>query len=574
VTNILIERDLAAPMRDGVVLRADVYRPAGKGSARPVLLERTPYDKRYYMASGMPLDPLRAVEHGYAVVIQDVRGRFASDGEFCSFVHEADDGYDTVEWAAAQPWSDGGVGMYGSSYMAATAWQAAVSRPPHLRTICPSQASSDYYEGRSYRGGVPELGSLLTTALLALGPGAVQRLDVGAEERRALSRRLRGLADNLVTTAATWPLTALLDELPEALMPYLRDWLEQRTDGDYWRAISLEHRYGDTELPVLHMTSWFDSFLDGTLRNYEGMVDAGHAGQRLVVGPWTHHVPMAALLGSARVGDLDCGLGAMLDFDALQLGWFDEQLRDAAPSREQSPVRIFVMGSNRWRSEDRWPPLGTCDESFYLGGGEARTRHGDGSLAPRPAVAGTHTFAYDPRGPVPTTGGAHVLIGTTHPAGSFDQRGVEDRGDVLVYTSPPLEDDLEVIGWISAELFVASSAPDTDFTVKLVDLYPDGRAMNVTDGIQRLSLRGDRTRITPYHPGDVCRLDVTLSATAHCFLRGHAVRIEVSSSNFPRFEPNLNTGGTALHHSETQVARQSVFHGAERASRVTLPVVR
>ena len=572
----VIERDVPVPMRDGVVLRADVYRPADDATGPwPVLLERTPYDKGYYLTSGMPLDPLRAAERGYAVVIQDVRGRFASEGEFYSFVNEADDGYDTVEWCAEQTWCDGAVGMYGSSYMGATTWQAAVSRPPHLKAIAPSQASSDYFEARSYRGGVPELGSLLTTAFLALGPGSVGRLALDRDGRRALLKDLRRLVDDLETAAATWPLADLARDWPDDFLPYLRDWLTHRTYDGYWHAISLEHRHGDLEVPALHMTSWFDSFLDGTLRNFAGATAESGAPQRLIVGPWSHHVPMAALLGSARVGDLNCGLGSMLDFDAVQLAWFDRWLKDIEEPRAAAPVRVFVMGANRWRDEEQWPPAGTRAARLHLtSAGRANTRHGDGALAwAAPPDPGSDTFVYDPREPVPTLGGAHVMINTSHPPGSFDQRAVEDRHDVLVYTSAPLEEDLEVIGWVTARLAVVSDAPDTDFTAKLVDVHPDGTAMSVCDGIQRLSLRDGRERVSPYEPGTPCALDVALSATGYRFARRHRVRLEVSSSNFPRFEPNLNTGRHAYDSGASRPATQVVLHGGPHESWLELPVV-
>jgi putative CocE/NonD family hydrolase len=573
--NSLIERDIAIPMRDGVILRGDVYRPEADSAPRPVLLERTPYDKRYYLTSGMPLDPLRAVESGYVVVIQDVRGRFASDGDFYSFVNEADDGYDTVEWCAAQAWCDGKVGMYGSSYMAATTWQAAVARPPHLTAIVPSQASSDYYEARSYRGGVPELGSLLTTAFLALGPGSVGRLPIADEERRRLLKELRSLVDDLEDTASRWPLSELFASWPEGFLPYLRDWLEHRTYDDYWKAISLEHRYHELEVPVLHLTSWFDSFLDGTLRNFEGVSRDSTMTQRLIVGPWTHHVPMAALLGSARVGDMNCGLGSMLDFDAVQLSWFDRWLKEIEEPRASAPIRFFVMGANRWRDATSWPPGEVQPARLYLdSGGNANTLGGDGVLRAAPASSiGSDSYAFDPTNPVPTLGGGHVMITTSHPPGSFDQRSVEERPDVLVYTTAPLAGDLEIAGYVDAILNIVSSAPDTDFTVKLVDVHASGEAMNVCDGICRLSMRDTHERPSSYIPGTAVALTVRASATAYLFRRGHSIRLEVSSSNFPRFEPNLNTGDHAYRSAESTIATQTVFHGDQRASFLELPVI-
>lgn len=554
------------------MLRADVYRPAGNGRY-PVLLERTPYDRGVYMVNGMPLDPLKAAGQGFAVVIQDVRGRWGSDGDFYPFRAEAADGHDAVEWCAAQPWANQQVGMYGSSYMGATAWQAARAAPPSLVTMTPSQASSDYYEGRSYRGGVLELGSLLTTALLALAPGAADRMPAGTSA--AALREARMMVDNLADTAATAPLSRLRDTALGRLAPFFFDWLEHDTYDGYWYELSLEPHYGAVGIPVLHLTSWFDSFLIGTLRNYEGMVRAGQPHQHLVVGPWTHHVPMAALLGSARVGEMNCGLGSMLDLDRVQLRWFRALFDTGFPPPEQPPVLYFLMGANRWRSAPSWPPPAEARRLHLASGGHADGLRGDGVLASleRSSQAELDSFVYDPLHPVPTLGGAQVMAATAYPAGAYDQRAIESRNDVLVYTSPALTEDIDVVGWVSATLTVASMAPDTDFTAKLVDVEPSGRALNVCDGARRLRLRESLSVTADYVPGEPCRLEIGLDATGHRFQRGHAIRLEVSSSNFPRFATNPNSGGSAYNDVPHGAAMQTVFHSAARPSYLSLPVV-
>jgi putative CocE/NonD family hydrolase len=570
-TTTIVEKGINTTVRDGSVLYADLYRPAG-GSRLPVLLERTPYGRGIYLGAGMPLDPLRAAAAGFAVVIQDVRGRGDSDGEFYPFTNESTDGYDAVEWCASQPWSNGQVGMYGSSYMGATAWQAACATPPSLLTMTPSQASSDYFEGRSYRGGVLELGSLLSTALLALAPGAAERTG-GARMREDL-REARSLLDNLNDTASTAPLAALKSTVLGRLTPYFFDWLEHATYDAYWESLSLEPHYDRVPIPTLHLTSWFDPFLVGTLRNFEGMVMAGQPHQHLIVGPWTHHVPMAALLGSARVGDMDCGLGSMLDFDRVQLSWFRAVFSQGRPPPDQPRVMYFLMGENRWKTTSVWPPP-TRELQLHLASNSgANGLRGDGRLeALDSASAESDTFVYDPNTPIPTLGGAHGIVPTSYPAGSFDQRSIESRDDVLVYTSRTLEQDLDVVGWVSVTVSVASTAVDTDFTAKLVDVQKSGRAVNICDGARRLGLRASLSTPMEYAAGEVCQMTILMDATGYRFRRGHAVRIEISSSNFPRLSVNPNSGQSAYTDPQRKPAVQTIFHSPHRPSFLTLPVL-
>jgi putative CocE/NonD family hydrolase len=568
--NLTVERNVPVPMRDGITLRADVYRPAAVGDRFPVLLERTPYSKTNFLAVGMTLDPLRAASTGYAVVIQDTRGRFASEGEFCPFANESLDGYDTVEWCAEQPWSTGKVGMYGSSYMGATQWQAARERPPHLAAIVPNQSSSDYYEGRSYMGGVFELGSCLATALMALAPGSINRLGLSKEAARDVAREIRKLSSDYDSTAATQPLDRLQETALGRVTPYLFDWMHHDTSDGYWQAMSVEPHYAGIDVPSLHLTCWFDSFLKGALRNYEGMTAGGHSGQRLVVGPWTHHVPMAAMLGSARVGEMDCGVQSMIDFDALQLGWFDCWLKDKdTPSGP--PVRLFMMGANHWVDFDAWPPP-ACEERLYLSS-EGAASTGDGRLGARAGGADYDTFVYDPSSPVPTLGGNQVMLAASYPAGSYDQRCIEARDDVLVYTSDALQEDLPVAGWVSLTLRVTSSAPDTDFIARLTDVCPGGRSFNICEGARRLALRESLSERTAYSPGDVASVTIDMNATGHVFRKGHRVRLQVTSSNFPRLARNLNTGEPFHAGASGVPARQQVLHSSAHQSYLSLPVL-
>ncbi len=573
--SLRIDRDIEVPMRDGVVLRADVYRPSTTCERYPVLLQRTPYSKSNLMGSGLHLDPLRAASNGYAVVIQDTRGRFKSDGHFYPFANESKDGYDAVEWCAQQSWSNGSVGMYGSSYMAATALQAAKASPPHLVTVIPNQGSSDYYEGRSFVGGVFEVGSLLTTVLGTLVQDSVARLRLPEDEAKPLIREGRRLIDSLVETAAIVPLNKLREGVIGRVAPYFFDWMEHDIYDEYWESMSVEPFYDSIDLPAMHITCWYDSFLRGGITNYEGLTKAGKLNQRLVVGPWTHHVPMAAVLGSARVGDVNMGLRSMIDLDALQLAWFDHWMRGKKEPASGPPVRLYVMGKNEWRTYENWPPE-TNEERMYLTSrGHANSALGDGRLAGKAGSQAEYDeFIYDPMQPVPTLGGAHVLTASSHPPGSYDQREIESRSDVLVYTSDLLEDDLEAIGWVVADLWVSSSARDTDFMAKLVDVHPDGRAYNVCDGALRLALRHGFRSVSPYTPGEPVKIRIELGPTGHTFLSGHRVRLDVTSTNFPRFARSPNTGEPF--HSATRMvsARQQVIHSSDRSSYLALQVAK
>lgn len=555
MSGLAVDLDVPMPARDGVVLRADVYRP-GEGRW-PALLLRTPYGKTSLPALLTVLDPVRGAREGFAVVVQDARGRFASDGAFRPF-DEGDDGHDAVAWVARQPWCDGRVGMFGSSYMAAAQLQAAVTRPPALRAISPIEASADYYEGRSYRGGAFELGSLVTIALWALSRGSLER--AGRDRYRSGMAEVRGFLADLRANLAVRPLDALGDGILGEVAPFFLEWAEHRSPGEYWEQRSIVPRYRELDVPALHVTSWFDQFHVGTLTNFEALSRQGDAEQALVVGPWSHYVPRSSLLGAVRVGDVDFGLDALVDLEALQLRWFRRHVAgDDGAWRQRTPVRLFVMGEDRWRDEESWPPPGTEARELHLATG--------GRLewsAPPPAAPDRYVF--DPGDPVPTVGGAHLVLESACPTGPVDHRRLAPRPDVLIYTGAPLDEDLEVVGWVDAVLRVRSSAPSTDFTVKVLDVRPDGRILNIVDGITRVA-GTDR-------PGTDGWVEVTvaLGATAIVLRAGHALQVRVSSSSFPRFDVNPNTGEHPFHAATTTTARQEVCVGGDLGSVVRLPV--
>ncbi len=565
---ILFERDVPTPMRDGTVLRADVFRDDSAGQV-PVLLLRTPYSKDELHFGTM--SPIKAVEHGYAVVLQDCRGRYRSDGEFHPFLQEIDDGYDTVEWCGSQDWSNGRVGMYGTSYMGATPWLAAVAAPPSLRAIFPLMTGSDYHDGWIYQGGAFYLGFTFGWTAQFLALPDLQRSGMDTAEYEARAREISSGLGRLRKTLAATPLNAHPFFRKLAPAPYFDDWLDRPDDDDEWSAVRIEAQANRIQVPALGVGGWYDLFAAGPVRNFLAMREGAatqdaREGQRLIMGPWNHGGTGPA----PRVaGAVDFGWQAELDYQAIALRWFDWWLRDIDPGDEfAAPVRYFTMGTNEWQEAESWPPAGVESRSFYLhSGGRANSVSGDGALSED--ACGTEAadhFLYHPLSPVPTIGGGGRFDG------AFDQRSVEARQDVLVYSSAPLREPLEVSGPISVELFVESSAVDTDFTAKLVEVSPGGFARNLSDNIARTRYRLRPGEETLMEPGRVYPLTIDLLNTSNRFLPGTVIRLEVTSSSYPRFDRNPNTGELAAQATDFRPATQTIHHSSEFPSRLILPV--
>jgi len=577
--NLVIEKNLAVTMRDGVTLATDVYRPDDAGRV-PVVMLRLPYNKEQPTLLFLAGDVLRVAQAGYAVVVQDCRGTYQSGGSFNPYFQEAADGADAIAWAAVQPWSNGAVGMMGASYYGATQWLAAAEQPPALRAIAPFITTDQYYERWTYQGGAFQLGFILqwVTATFAVGE-VVRRLGRGAASLADLGQAIAA-ADAVSARYADMPLGSR-PELADRV-PYLADWLAHPSYDDYWRAAAPRERYGAVTVPALNFGGWYDLFLGGTLANYAGMRAAGgsavaRAHQRLVIGPWVHGY------NGGVYAERNFGLMAhdgVADVTAMQIRWFDHWLKgqdNGVPA--DKPVRIFVMGADHWRDEDAWPLPDTRYAHWYLhSDGRANGAAGDGRLTTdAPGTEPPDCYVYDPRDPVPTLGGPTFLPGlfVAANAGPRDQRTVEARADVLCYTSGPLARDTEVTGPVSLTLYVSSSAPDTDFTGKLVDVYPDGRALCLTDGILRARYRESLSAPRLMTPGQVYELTIDLVATANLFKAGHRIRLEVSSSNFPRFDRNTNTGGDIARetHADCVPATNRVLHDSRHASCLILPMI-
>ena len=543
---IAAARDVAVPMRDGVRLRANVFRPEAPGRY-PTILVRTPYGK------GSAISPNYApfVARGYAVVVQDVRGRYRSEGVFRPLEQEPADGGDTLDWIARQPWSDGKIGMLGGSYLGIVQWKVAALNNPHLKAIFPSVSGCDDYLDRFYSpGGAMKLG---------------QRLLWMSENMRAphfhpdFARFVLHLPLRTADLAATGQTSSMFQEA-----------VAHPAYDSFWKSISVREQLDKIRVPVFSVGGWFDNFVESDLLAFERL--RGNSGvHRILIGPWPHNM-------AAKLDGVDFGPQADVPMREIQLQWFDQFLKGKdTPLLSQPPVRIFVMGVNRWREERNWPPRAHLERFYLESRGRANTLGGDGRLglrAPPDPAGAADRFVFDPQDPVPTAGGAVCCNPRVFPWGPQDQRAVEQRRDVLVYTTAPLAGDVEVVGPVRVILYAATSVRDTDFTAKLVDVLPGGRAQNLTDGILRLRYRKSLEKPELARPGEIYKLRIDAGVTGNVFQKGHRIRIEISSSNFPRFDRNPNTGAPVADATELRKATQTVYHDARRPSCLLLPVLR
>jgi len=562
---IKIEKGVMAAMRDGVRLSTNIFRPDTPEKV-PVILIRTPYNKERY--SERADFPSLAARRGYAVVIQDVRGMYGSEGEFIPYFNDINDGYDSVEWAASLPYSNGKVGTQGCSYLGAVQWQLAVTHPPHLVAIFPQ---CTFVDGRSffYFGGtfdltwIPWLNGQLPDIKVHQGMKTEEASTAEARREWQIHKW-------------EWLNFVPIKDFPifKGFCPYYYEWIAHSDDGPYWDFADVGKHHKEVTVPAYNFTGWFDDGYGqpGAIRNFQGMRKDGKTkeareGQRLIIGPWTHCSP------TSKAGDLDFGPEAAVDINELVLRWCDFWLKGIDNGiGGEPPIKIFVMGENRWRYENEWPPARTELTSLFMRSqGSANSFYGDGKLSGQ-AIGEEKLdhYTYDPSNPV-----TDYFFENTGPR---DQRPLEARHDVLVYTSDPLPSDMEVTGEIQAKIWAASTAQDTDFVVKVTDVYPNGYSQSITtplSGILRAKYRKSESKPELLTPGEIYELTIGSLYTSHVFKSGHCVRAWITSSYFPHIDRNPNTGHPFGEDGVKDFVKavQTIYHDAQHPSRIILPKI-
>lgn len=539
--------DVSVPMRDGVNLAADVYLP-GPNGRYPVLLERTPYGKE-----GNRKEGIYFAQHGYAMVVEDTRGRYDSGGTWYPFVDEAHDGADTIAWAAEQPWCDGKVVTVGASYNGMDQWLATTQRNPALAGMIVGFAPSDLYGNTVYQGGAFKLGLLTFAAAMGY---------------HVLTSRM---------SLIPWP--KLIWSLPVASIApagfqpqFYRDWINHPTRDAYWQKESWRNIFPSLDIPIFLYGGWYDIFQPGTIDNFMNIArkspPRARSALRWVEGPWGHGA------FGPQIGKVNFGPHSAVDLRAKEIRWLDYYIRGIKNGAENDPrIEVFVLGQNAWKAEQNWPPSNIRVKYFLHSLGHSNTLHGDGRLSVnKPTNEAPDRYRYDPGNPVPTHGGGNSPNSKPTIWGAMDQRSVEARNDVLVYTSAPFPSDFEVAGPVTVHLFASSSARDTDWTAKLVDVAPSGFAMNLTDGILRARYRSSFVHPELLQAGRAYEYTIQLGYTDTVFRKGDRIRLEISSSNFPRFSRNTNTGNQPEKDPGFVSAQQTVFHDPSHASYLELPV--
>lgn len=577
-------------MRDGVRLTTEVYLPSGVVGPLPVVLTRSPYNRIPPTPGSNCNSPqlISFAQNGYAALNQDVRGRYRSEGTFDAMVQEANDGYDAVEWAAVQSWSNGKVGLFGGSYVGLTQWQPAIHTPPHLVAIAPTVTASDYHDNWTYVNAAFDLWFAQSWLLLTFGPDQLQRQleSTGLSPDEVTKRVTDWIAQGRKDILTEWVWKLPMNSFSEfrTLAPYYYDWLAHPTYDAFWAKLDVEPRYGNVTVPALNIGGWYDIFQVGTVRNFQGVRAEGgsaaaRSGSKLIMRASCHACP-----AGTSAGAIDFGPNNQTDA-TLMLRWFDYWLKGINNGIDGEPaVQLFVMvppdtgttGSGFWITADEYPLPGTQFTKFNLrSGGNANTSAGDGVLdAQQPAAGSADRFVYDPQNPVPTRGGNMCCINDLLPSGAFDQATIETRDDVLVYTSAPLTENVAVIGPVKVKFWAASSAPDTDFTAKLVDVHRDGFAQNLLDRVVRARYRaGSKLPPSLITPGIPYEYTIDLGNTATVFKAGHRIRLEISSSNFPHYNRNQNTGHPIGQDSKIKTAMQTILHDAAQPSYLELPIV-
>ena len=585
--SIKVDKSNMVPMSDGIRLSTDIYIPEGVEGKLPVILLRTVYGKNTVFDNSPALN--EALQRGYVVAVQDIRGRYESEGDYVVATNRREDGYDTVEWLIAQDWSNQKVATAGCSYLGETqVVLAAAKHPNHLAAVPMSPASGYYEPGRAWSafdGGVFELGQTAGwfagsgTKVFYQPPASVDRQEWFRSPAAKLFKQYPEIDfSKYLPLLQTLPIYDLLQRANLPPTDY-ELFVSNLPDADYFRKMDFVQPGDTVDVPMLFMDSWYDYGAAETLAMFNqfqktGLSKRSRNNQFIIIGPSTHcgypYATENTIVGERELGD------ARLDFYGLQLDWYDYWLKGIDNGVTEMPkIQYYLMGKNEWRSANQWPLAQTTYKKLYLdSGGEANSRLGDGALLFEPPQRDVvDQFVYDPATPVPSLGGHTCCTGTDTEAGGYDQSSIEMRDDVLVYTSAVLEKGIEVTGPLKVVLQVSSSAVDTDFTAKLVDVYPDGRAFNIQEGAMRMRYRESLSEQVFMTPGKVYEIELDLHASSNYYAEGHRIRLEVSSSNFPRWERNLNTGGNNYNETEWETATNQVHHSKEHLSYVVLPVI-
>lgn len=551
--------DVAVPMRDGVVLRADILLPSAGGKF-PALIYRTPYGKHFALKEYKTFE--KAVAHGYAVVVQDVRGRYASDGEFVAYQNEGRDGFDTIEWAAKQPWCDGNVGTFGLSYPGAVQWLAAVENPPHLKAMVPAMTFSTP-RNFFYSGGVFD-GSWLEWIWMNIAPDLRKRKNLaGPRTHEEAAETWKREHERMETFLPLRDLPDLKD-----VAPFYYEWLAHPPADPWWDWAELRNKYGKVHAAVLNLSGWYDEAYgpDGATTNFNGILkERGEkdARSRTIIGPWTHGGQE-----KTRSGEREFGPSVAIDYDELILRWMDRYVRGIQNGVDhEKPVRLFVMGKNVWRDEDAWPLARANTQTYFLRSESNSARFARLNQTAPDRTGRYNEFVSDP---------AHPLTDPNTAYGAHDYRSVAGRKDVLVYDSDPLLADTEVTGPIHAEIFISADVPDVDLWIRLLDVAPDGTAFNLMSpglDVVRASYRNEKPQPELLKPGEIYRLNLDRMLTSNVFRAGHQIRVQISGAFFPHFSRNLQSGESEAVSSRMCPARVRIYHEPDHPSHIELPVI-
>jgi len=578
---ILLEHNFPVIMRDGISLAANIFR-LESDKKYPAIIIRTPYSKDI-LGLGHFCEPIRIVNNGYVLIVQDVRGRYCSEGVFEPFVNEMKDGFDTVEYIATQPWCDGNIGVYGASYIGFTAWMAALAKPPHLKTLVAEITSPDAYGDWMFQDGAFRLGFIFSWLALFFIPDEVLR----AQNPKPYD--IAGIADSLYEFFLKLPLNKI--DIFKDYAPYYYEWIKNPKRNFYWDKIFNGSFLEGIHIPILHIAGWYDLFLNGGIEHFKKLEKAGLNYNKIIIGPWCHEVPLPNL-----VGEIDFGFKSSqdgIDRDGILIRWFDRWLKNIPNEIDkEDKVNLFVMGRNNWRKEKVWPLENVKLKPYYLySKNRANSLRGDGLLLETPDFVNSSekdTIFHDPNNPVNSLGGNLCCYPPVLKLGAYDRSSIEQREDVLIYTSMPLIESLEITGYPKAELWVKANAESCDFNATLVDVFIDDKSINVCDGVIRYDRTSESNHLNQ-RPGsimdtvgpeevglylnEIAKIEINLWPTSYVFRKGHRIRVEISASNFPKFDRNL--GG--FNNFESLIPDipiiQSVLHSEIFSSKINLPVI-